>query len=138
MATTEGALFSILSDDATVSGLVGARIYPDVLPQGVLYPALRYQRISTPRAQWRTIDTGRSDYANPRFQVDAWALTRSQALTLGQAVLAALDGFRGTAASLTIQAIGNEDEAGDHEPGIGPNGADVYRQRYDFVIWHPE
>lgn len=139
MPSVEASLFSLLTTGSpnAVAAIVGTRVYPDVLPQGVLYPAIRVQRISTPRAQYRALD-GRAEYASPRMQVDCWALSRSGALALAQAVYGMLEGHHATVAGLRIDAISTEDEGGDAEVDIGPNGATVFRERLDFIIFHPE
>lgn len=140
MPTVEASLFSLLTAGSpnAVAAIVGSRVYPDVLPQGVTYPAIRVQRISTPRAQYRALD-GRAGYASPRMQIDCWSLSRSGALALAQAVYAMLEGYHAAAvAGLRIDAISTDDEGGDAEVDIGPNGATVFRERLDLIVFHPE
>lgn len=139
MSRAEAALFSLLTTGSpnAVAAIVGTRVYPDILPQGVLYPAIRLQRISTPRSQYRTLN-GRAEYASPRMQIDCWALSRLGALALSQAVYQLLEGFTGTIAGLRIDYVSTEDEGGDVEIGIGPDGRNVYRERLDVIVAHPE
>lgn len=133
MATLEAALVSILEDDSGVGAIAGDRIYALVLPQGVVYPAIRWQRISTPRLKSTSGPSGR---ARPRFQIDCYAGTHAEALSLAAAVRAALDGFSGTVAAVVISSSGAEDEGSDFEPDVGASG--VYRERLDFLISHTE
>jgi Protein of unknown function (DUF3168) len=137
MASAEAALFSILTTDSAVAAIVGTRVYPDLLPQGVTYPAIRTQRISTPRSPYRALD-GVAGYASPRMQIDCCALSRSSAITLAQAVYAAVEGYHDTVNGLRVDAISTEDEGASVETDIGPNGAAVYDQRLDVVMFHPE
>lgn len=139
MASAEAALYTLLTAGSPnpVAALVGTRVYPLVLPQNVLYPAIRYQRISTPRSQYRGLD-GRAEYASPRFQIDAYALTHSQAIAVAQAVYELLEGFTGTVAGLRIDHISTDDEGADLEEGAAPGGAHLYRQRVDVFLYHPE
>ena len=139
MATAEAAIYSILTTGSpnAVAAIVGTRVYPDVLPQNAVYPSIRYQRISTPRSQYRTLD-GRASYASPRFQLDCYALSRSSALDLAQAVYGLLEGFTGTANGLRVDYVSTEDEAGDVENDAGPDGKDLFRQRLDVFLAHPE
>lgn len=148
MPTTEAALFSLLTAGSPnpVAAIIGTRAYPDVLPQAVTYPAIRFQRISTPRSQYRTLD-GHANYASPRFQIDCWATQKSQALELADAVYRLLEGFTGYAGGqpgspedtgLRIDFISTEDQAGDVEPGIGPGAIQIYRERLDVFVAHPE
>jgi hypothetical protein len=133
----EVALRSILLADAGVAAIVGTRIYRNKLPQNVTYPAIRYQLISTPWGEYRTVDGAAVDYAKPRFQIDCWATAADGELALADAVFAALEGYHGTfgsPAEIRIDPIEIEDEGGDVEEGIGPAGADVYRQRLDAFV----
>ena len=139
MPSAEAALYSLLTTGSPnpVAALVGTRVYPLVLPQGVSYPAIRLQRISTARSQYRGLD-GRAAYASPRMQIDAYALTHGQAIAVAQAVYQLLEGFYGTVGGLRIDAIGIDDEGADLEEGVGPGGSNLYRQRVDAIVYHAE
>jgi hypothetical protein len=141
MPSAEASLYALLTSGSPnpVAALIGTRCYPLVLPQGLqAWPAIRYQRISTPRSQYRTLD-GRADYASPRMQVDCYATTHASALAVAQAVYQMLEGFGGTVvAGLRIEAISTDDEGADLEEGVGPGGAPLYRQRLDLIMFHPE
>jgi hypothetical protein len=78
--------------DATVSGLVASRMYPVRLPQKATMPALVYTQISGLRHGHLR---GPASAAEPRYQVDAWALTFSEAHQLGKAVRRRLEAFVG-------------------------------------------
>jgi hypothetical protein len=139
MPRAESALIALLTVGSPnpVAAIVGTRVYPRKLPQSVIYPAIRYQRISTNRSQFRDL-TGFAHYAMPRFQIDCYTLSEAEAIALGQAVFLRLEGFAGMSNGLRFDSIANEDEAGDLEEGAGPGGADLYRQRFDFFLPHPE
>ena len=139
MPTAEASLFSILTEGSpnAVAAIVGTRVYPDVLPQTPTLPAIRFQRISTPRSQYRTLD-GHAGYASPRFQIDCFTMSRSSALALAQAVYGLLEGFTGTVAGLRVDYVSTEDEAGDIEIDAAADGRDIYRQRLDVFLAHPE
>jgi hypothetical protein len=49
MATIEEGLYAALTGNARVAGLVGERVYPEVIPQEAALPAMAYQRVSGPR-----------------------------------------------------------------------------------------
>lgn len=143
MATAEAALVSMLIQGSPnpVADLVGTRVYPLRLPQtntAPVLPAIRYQRISTVRGPYRKMETGKSDYAKPRFQVDCFATTPAAAKQLADAVRSVLDGFAGTIAGVAIGSSAAEDEASDLEEGVGTGGAPIYRSRVDFLIGHTE
>jgi len=140
MASAEAAVVAILELDAGVTALVGTRIYPKVLPQNVTYPAIRYQRISTARGQFRvmTRSGGKATRQQPRFQLDSYGLTESSVQAVAAAVRAALDGYAGVAATLKIDQILIEDEGGDLELDVGDDSASVNRVRQDYLVSHAE
>ena len=126
----ETAVRAILAADGTVSGLVSSRIYPMKLPQGPTMPAITYSRVSGPRVE--TI-TGPSGLAHPRVQVDSWASTYAGVKALATAVRKALDGYRGTIASVRVGGIIMDGELDLYEPGV-----EEYRVTQDYVVWHDE
>ena len=63
----ETGIYSVLTSDGTVSGLVGTRVYPDIMPQGVTYPAITYQRVSTVRT---AMLSGVDDFTQVRIMVE--------------------------------------------------------------------
>jgi hypothetical protein len=137
LASVEAALKTLLTTGSPnpVAAAVGTRVYYDELPQGVTYPAIRLQRISTIRSPYRTLD-GRANYARPRFQIDVYSPTKTEALNLAQAIYDLLEGYRGTPTGLPtswrIDAISTEDEGGSLEE-LG-----LYRQRLDIFVMHSE
>ena len=66
----ERTLFNRLSIFAGLTGLVGTKIYPIVLPQDCQLPAITYRRVSVPpREPMISKDTGT---IQPNFEITAW------------------------------------------------------------------
>ena len=87
----EQGLKSALTADGTVNGLVSGRIYPEIMPFDVTYPAISYQRIATtPYQVLERVD----DFTSVRLQVDCWDSTYSGVKTLADAVKNAIHGVR--------------------------------------------
>lgn len=126
----EKAIYSKLSGDADVSGLVSSRIYPVNLPQTPTYPAIVYSRVSGQRAHSLS---GASNIASPRVQVDAFATTYSGAKDLAAKIRAALNGFRGTVAGITIHGIFLESDN-----DIFDDDFEIYRITSDYFIHYKE
>ncbi len=82
------------------STAAGARVHPEFLPQNVTYPAITYQRISTPGRM--RLDAPES-LRNVRVQVDCYAGSIGAARSLADEVEAALDGHTGDMGGQTIQ-----------------------------------
>lgn len=130
MAEVEEAIHSRLIGFAGLAALVEARVYPAKLPQGVTYPAVRYARISGPRA--RSHD-GASGLATPRFQIDAWAKTYSEAKAVAKQIRLAMDNFKGTVAGVVIHAAFL-----DSDRDLYDDKAEVHAVSADYTIAHKE
>jgi hypothetical protein len=90
----EETLFTRLSTFPGIIALVGTRIYPIFMPQGVIYPAITYQRISTePRESCMVSDVG---IVKPRFQITAWGETFATAKAIVDQVRQALQRWNTT------------------------------------------
>jgi len=130
MADIEQALYSILSNDGTVSGLVSTRIYPLLIPQDSALPAVQYQRISTQRVNPHA---AASTLARARFQVTSIAANYDTVCSVADAIRGALDGYMGTAASVRIDGAMMENELDEY--GLTN---DIYIIRQDVIFWHGE
>ena len=102
-------LQAALAADATIISLCAGRIRPVMLEQGIAYPAIVYQRISTVREKGTsyTLDKGYGGFAWARFQIEAWAKKYSDAVALAAAirgVVHALD-LVGSPANMILQEL---------------------------------
>lgn len=127
----EAALAAILSADAAVFAIVGARIHPIQRPQGSATPALVMTRTGGGHAYTYA---ARDGLVESRVQIDAWADRYADAKALARAVTDALSGFR--AASGTIRSaflFAERDGLAEIDPG-----GTLARVSLDFTIWHQE
>lgn len=133
--TIETALFTILTGDATVTGLVGKSVYPNLVPQGAQMPAITYQQITSLREHVMTDTLG---IVASWYQINCWAESYSEARELSEAVRIALADYSGTVSSRDIKAILLENE-GDMPMTTGDvEGRRRYGKNLDFVVWHDE
>ena len=109
----EEALNSVLIGNAAVGALVGARVYPLVIPEEATLPAVAYQRVSGVR------DTAHSDaqgfpgelgWAMGRVQLTINAETYSAAKSVARAIRKALNGKRGSMGGLMVHLARIENE----------------------------
>jgi hypothetical protein len=107
---------------------VSSRVYPAKLPQAPTLPAVTYQRVTGNRVH---STQGPSGLANPRYQVDVWARTYVEMLTVAKAVRQGLDGYQGEAGAWFSPLCVNDFDF--YEPGV-----DLHRRTLDFSIWHQE
>jgi len=116
-------VFTALSNDATVSGIVATRIYPNKMPQGprpVNFTAIVFQVISDVPANALT-GSSTNRLRNARVQIDCYAKLYDDAQTLADAVDAVvtttLNGWREMSRDLY------EDEP------------ELHRVQMDALIW---
>jgi len=128
----EAAIFSRLTNDAAVSALISSRVYPLILPQNSILPAVTYTRVSGERV--RSL-SGPSGLALPRFQIDSWAESFSVVKDLAGKIRKSLDGFRGNVSGVEIKGMSIESDSDLFET---INGKDFYRVRADYFISHVE
>ena len=132
----EQAIYSILTNDATVSGLVSSRVYPNKVPQGVSLPAVTYQQISGRREHTMAESIG---MVESRFQINCWDDSYSGTRTLSNAVRNVLDSITsGTYSSTFIYTAFLDNEGDMPEVAEGADQLTVYGKRLDFIIWFKE
>lgn len=117
------ALREFLLGDATVAGLVAARVYPIKIPQGVNQASVVYTRISGVGDYKMEGPTG---WAHPRIQIGAWAPTADAAVAVANAVKDRIDGFTGVMGSggnaVTVQGVFQADEREMYDDDVKLHG----------------
>lgn len=96
------AVFSILSGDAGVSALVAGRIFPHILPQSPVFPAVTFSKVSVGRRDLTL--NGFANVAEPTFRIACFATDPLQLDNLVNSVRSSLQGYRGTVASTFIMS----------------------------------
>ena len=98
------------------------RVFPDVAPQGAAAPYITYQHIGgTPQ---RFVDGQAASLRHSMVQVNTWATTRAEALTLARAIEDAL------CANTAFIARPDSEPLGDVEGDTDRRGC-----LQDFSIW---
>jgi hypothetical protein len=118
------AIRAVLIADPTVAGLVGARIYPSLMPQGPTLPAIVYQVISeVPESSLAGTSVGRLTAS--RLQIDCYATTYLAAHALADAV------------DVVISALSSPDLSAWRESSrdLYDNEAQLHRCSLDFAVW---
>lgn len=139
MIDIRAALRTYLLADGTVSSLVGgSRVYPGVLPQGVVAASVVYNLISEETDYHAQ---GASGLAWMRIQLDAWAQTQDVAVQLANAVKDRISGFQGAILfgsnspqqTANVQAIYSDSARDDYDAT-----AKMYRRSRDYIVWYEE
>lgn len=135
----EAVIYNVLKDNANVAALVVAngvnRIYPVILPQEPIYPAILYKAVSSERIQGVHSDPG---YARVRVQVTCIARAFDDALDLAEKARIALERHGSavtgtTIAGVTVYDIFMGSEAQTYEPEI-----ECYAIATDYTVVHAE
>lgn len=115
---------------APIATLLGTRIYPARLPQGVTLPAVTYQRIAGIN---EVTHDGAENLSRARIQIDVWADTYGAMVAIAKAIRAALSGYRGAMGDnpVTVARVLNEIDMPEPEPVL-------WRRVIDALIWHRE
>lgn len=131
-AALKAGIFTELSTDPTLSGLVGTRIYPDEADQKDLLPYIVYEVDSeegTPHM------LGVASLAQTNIQFTVWAATSISRSAINDALRVLLDGKIGvTFGTVEIRAIRNTnaiDTKGNPDDGTQNNNFGTFND-YDF------
>lgn len=108
----EDGLKAALDADTDVNALVAGRIYPEVLPQDVILPAVVYEQQSSPYVQ--TLSQA-SNLAPLVYSITSWATTYLGASELADAIRKALDNYAGTwdGETVCVQIVDENDQLND-------------------------
>lgn len=102
MSNVLPAVVEILKSDATLTALVGARIYGDFMPEDIQKPAvLAY--ITSETAE--NCFDGFIGFENARVRLEAYGLTRDSADEVMEAARQSLNGVLGTYAGTPIKGV---------------------------------
>jgi hypothetical protein len=128
----EDALRARLLADPDVVAQVASRIWPVRLPQGPVFPAIVYQRVST-TGEGVAFETPVGP-TRSRVQVSAWATTFGGARQLGEAVHHALHGWSGSSGGVSVQLVRSVNWLDDYEAGP----PERFRVLADFYVFSME
>jgi hypothetical protein len=130
-----------LLTQATVTAVVGTRIYPLKIPQSIsTYPSITYQMISQVPAHTLT---GGAGYAESRIQYDIYAETKPAADSLDEILRNVLQGFppagnAGTMGSSTVSSVKADLLRELWEPSQDNSDKGWFRLSRDYWIRHSQ
>lgn len=102
-------LYTRLTTDATLTGTLGLRCYPDHLPQTPTLPSVSYAIIS------RVPTESNTEIFETRVQLDCWASTYDGAHALANLVQKSLRFYRQTTGGQSILSIYDANQADQYE-----------------------
>lgn len=136
MSLIEDAVFARAAANAGLIALIGTnpmRFWPELAVQDPPYPFCLYRQISAPREHAMGSEPG---IVHGRYQIDCYALTRTEAQDLAAAVRACFSRWRGATAGVVVQDtfIDNEQDTGAELV----NSIAVHRRITDLIIHYAE
>lgn len=137
MSAIGEALRTKLLSYATVSALIGQRMYPDALLQGAQLPAVVYYVTSTQRDHMLS-GVGKSAHA--RVTLECYALTRTTCNAIEKAIReTGIDSFRGTVSGYDLDGVDFDsgDEYMQESPTDG-NQEHRYIVSFDLLVHYGE
>jgi len=96
------AIYNLLSNDATVSGFVGTKIYPYLAVDDIVYPYIAYKQEGLEPTDDKD---GVSRLDTITYEVEMWHTDIIELKTLADAVRDVLDRYTGTVEGLNIQSV---------------------------------
>lgn len=127
MAHLESHIFTLLTTAPAVTAIVGARVFPKVLPPKTRLPALTFERVS---GNYDADLEGVTGTANPRIQVSCWAMGYEQAKDLAKAVRTAMNAATDAANGFTALTLSDGD--------LYEDAQHYHCVWVDFSTWHEE
>ena len=133
----EQAVFDYLSEDPTLSALVGegddARIYPFRVPEGKALPAISFSRVGANRTYTYDPFETTNAFVRVRLSFHCWSERPEVAMEVGEAVMLALSGYGGQMGGQLVGASFNVLELDMYEAE-----SKMYRRTLDFHIMYEE
>jgi hypothetical protein len=131
----EKAIYSLLSNDANVSGLVSTRIYPNEIPQGQDMPAIVYEQTAGDREHTMAGPIG---MVNAGYVITCWSETYAVARQLADYVRIVLDGHSGTTGTQVVYVIFLENEMDNPARIADLQALKRYSKQLQFTVWFKE
>ena len=107
----EAGLDSYLKAHVGLSALVGARIYPDLMPEGTSADCVTWQMVGG-----RELHI--AEYVEPVFLLKSWSKSRLTTIAIDHQVRAALEAYHGNIGAYHVRVM-TDRGPDDYEPDTG-------------------
>tara|TARA_R100000655_G_C2949260_1_gene187039 strand:+ start:469 stop:876 length:408 start_codon:yes stop_codon:yes gene_type:complete len=125
------AIYNILSNDSSITDVVGTRIFPQKIEFNSTIPAITYFITSTTPTNTKN---GVSSYDYTDVQITAFGSTYDQASNLSRLIRIALDYVSGTYASIQVDKIFFQDANDIYDDNFGEKGIHYVAMDFQFNI----
>ena len=133
LKSPESVLRAALVADATVSGLIGTKVFPLITPPETALPYVVWRRAGITRDQTLSAPMG---VPTVTVEYQICGATYESARTVADAMRAVLDGYGGTADNTTVRQTSLDDESDELANLSGGPMPDTFvvRQSYQ-ILW---
>lgn len=128
-------LYSFLTGKSAITSLISTRVYPQMLPQNAILPAITYHCYGVDSTYYTT---GAANWAEGRWQIDIWANTLVSVTAIGEAVRNALQGYSGSIGSATVHVVILENQQTLYEPPVRSDDQPIHHLAQQYKIIYPE
>lgn len=104
-----------LRGDTALAALVVDRIYPDIVPQGVVYPVIIYHQVSESATYSHD---GDSNLDTARYQFDCYGSTKVSSRAVKDALRSLLSGKKFSASNVRVASCRLDNSLSGYEPAF--------------------
>ena len=116
MTDFDEALVNHLNSQPGLAALIGNRIYPDYFPQGGQLPAVAYTLEDDSSGHMMQ---GASGLRRAIYQINVWAETRREVMTVARQICRALDGYHGAFMDIPVPGVFLDGLDRERDPDTG-------------------
>lgn len=127
--SAEAITYSLLTASTAVAAIVGDRIYPDHIPQGVAMPAIAFDVVSLQRLGKVSAASGATQLSRARVQINLVGPDLTALLALRQAVIEATEHQRGSFGGHQVHLTLHGGETSSHDVQLS-----LFHRTVDILI----
>lgn len=128
----KSGLVALLTGEATITAIVGSRVFINKAPQTAAYPHIVITLMAA--NNHLTLNASSNEFRTLTFDIDCRAKTSVGAESLAEAVRTFIDDYTGAAGTYTIQAVLMNGETDDYEPPADASDVGVHTVTLDVDI----
>jgi hypothetical protein len=125
--SAHAAILGLLQASSDLVALIGDRIYPDVLDDPPVYPAVTFQKLGGAGARGAVRNPG---LMRASFQVSSWAQSRAEAALIATQVRKAMDRKR----KITVAGVPIDDCFYESDVDLDDDEVGVWFNHMSFTI----
>ena len=131
----KGQIYTYMQSKSAITDIVGTRIFPNRMREGVSLPAIVLTTISNTHE--RHLGGGAGE-AVATLQIDCWADTEAEVGTLANVLRDEFDTFEGLIGSMRVGECLLVNERDGYQTAVDGSDRGSFRVSQDYRIWYSE